>query len=249
MYAQLTTRCNLNCSHCLYSCTSKGEDMSPGVFYRAMMLAAQWGRFLTLGGGEPTLCRNFKHILSDLRKWLLLGQCGGPEGSFMVTNGTRKTNTFLAIELMEEMEDMGQPERFQVVLSAQDGFHDDTRIHPDVYNYFLRRRKEWGHKYREAIRSVRRLVPTGRALENQNILSGYFPQGWEKAEPECACEAWHVKPDGTIRACGCPEAPVIGDVYFGLRKKEYWSGRCYRETEKEIKEHEQVETVDATVAT
>lgn len=243
MYIQLTTRCSMACPHCIYSCTAQGEDMSHGVFYAAMMLAARWGQFLILGGGEPTLAPEFPRMLEDLGKWLLLDGMGGLEGAWMATNGTRKRNTFLAIRLMEELEELGQPEKFAVVLSANDGFHDDAKIHPDVWSYFWARERRFkaAGKFREVLRSVRRILPVGRARENAGILSGYFPQGWESQEPECACDDWHVKPDGSIRACGCPDAPTIGNVYFPQSIDERYSpGRCYREkvevTKDEIEE-------------
>lgn len=52
-YIQVTTRCNMFCEHCGFSCTAEGEDMSMEVFERTLQVFE--GSYITIGGGEPTL--------------------------------------------------------------------------------------------------------------------------------------------------------------------------------------------------
>ena len=55
MYVMITTRCNMTCCHCAYSCTAEGEDMSMDTFRRAIDFMHEWGEEpISIGGGERT---------------------------------------------------------------------------------------------------------------------------------------------------------------------------------------------------
>ena len=55
MYIQITTRCNMECAHCCYSCGPEGVDMDRQTFLAACKLAAEYGENISIGGGEPTV--------------------------------------------------------------------------------------------------------------------------------------------------------------------------------------------------
>ncbi len=61
MYVQITTRCNMTCSHCGFSCTKKGTDMSLTTFNNALKYCDE---IITIGGGEPTLHPKFWEIIA-----------------------------------------------------------------------------------------------------------------------------------------------------------------------------------------
>lgn len=63
MYIQITTRCNMHCDHCCYSCTSVGEDIQLKTYEKALELTEWHSDYLSIGGGEPTLHKDFWTIL------------------------------------------------------------------------------------------------------------------------------------------------------------------------------------------
>ncbi len=62
MYIQITTRCNMSCEHCCYSCTHEGEDMSLETFRNCL----GFDEYNTLGGGEPTIHPLFWQFLGRI---------------------------------------------------------------------------------------------------------------------------------------------------------------------------------------
>ena len=45
----------------------------------------------------------------------------------------------------------------------------------------------------------------------------------------CVCPEMIVKPDGTIRACGCDDSPVLGNVNDVVSIPDDWEyGECYK---------------------
>jgi hypothetical protein len=76
MYVQITTRCNMSCAHCGFSCTEVGEDMSFEVFRAALGC----DEHIEIGGGEPTIHPMF---------WQFLGEAlGNVEYVWLATNGS-----------------------------------------------------------------------------------------------------------------------------------------------------------------
>lgn len=192
------------------------------TFQRAFLMGAD-DEYVTLGGGEPTLWKLFPEAL-DWIEDMLYGM-RFLTSVLMITNGTRYRNTMRAIRFMENTQDLGEKE-FQVVLSAFDGYHDDSKIHPKILEYFTRRQSAESRRTvlgkREYVRTVTRVMARGRG---KNIRG---------AEDFCGCPDIFAQPDGKIRLCGCPEAPIIGDVFYGINE-EYRSriGGCWGEQDEQ----------------
>lgn len=86
MYIQITTRCNMECEHCCYSCTAQGEDMSIETFKNALKFDSEC---VSIGGGEPTVHPKFWEFIG-----YALGNC---EYVWLATNGKiRETALSLA---------------------------------------------------------------------------------------------------------------------------------------------------------
>lgn len=141
MYLQITTRCNMKCAHCCMSATSRGQDMSPEVFYAACKIAEDYGSHITIGGGEPTMHPLFDQFFG---KALMVSHM--TEGGLcVITNGT-DTNRALALLHMAKAE----------VISAElsdDEWHDSWKVDERVRAYARKN---------NLIRSVKRISAQGR---------------------------------------------------------------------------------------
>lgn len=205
MYLRLTSRCNMTCPHCCFAATRKGEDMSREVFITALSLAARYGEMITLGGGEPTVHKEFFAFLDKAIEYKRVGSIKG--GIFIITNGKLKSK---AHKLLDMIENEDAP--IEVELS-QDEWHDP--IDPGVVQRFRywqkardsRRNGYYGGDYPKAgIRSVRRIIPVGRAADPARGI-------WQvDHDLKCACEDVVVDPDGTVWSCGC-RIHKLGDVW------------------------------------
>lgn len=200
MYLQLTERCNMRCGHCCMNATTKGEDMSWDVFLDAIELCDE---YLTLGGGEPTLWIHFKDMIDYFDEKLWYNNY--IYNILMITNGTKYRNIFKYINLMEKFNEFTTDEKLSIYLSYNDGYHDDSKIHPKILNYFL-------HK-KDNFRTVNTIYKVGRGKDIGT-------------ESGCGCSDCIVKPNGTIRWCLCENAPVIGTVRNGIVNNDY-NGMCY----------------------
>jgi hypothetical protein len=188
----ITTRCNMTCDHCCFSCTSEGEDMSYEIFKKGIDTLGD--DYIGIGGGEPTLHPDF---------WKFIGYAlGHTDHVWMATNGSQ-TEIALVLANLAHKDVLG-------VDLSQDDYHDD--IDPKVIDAF---RNLDG----ASIRSVTDIQPVGRALEHMFYTT----------EKGCACDDMVVLPNGKIKWCGCEKAPIIGDVWDGI-KDEYsydYSHECY----------------------
>ena len=63
VYLQITTRCNMTCAHCGFSCCQNGDDMTRDTFYAALAKFSTCERII-IGGGEPTMHQNFFEFIS-----------------------------------------------------------------------------------------------------------------------------------------------------------------------------------------
>jgi len=107
MYLQITTRCNMSCEHCAFSCTHEGKDMSLETFRTAL---DHCGESITIGGGEPTLHPKF---------WEMFGLAiGHAYNTCIITNGSMTDTALTLLSISERLE-----ENFYVDLS-QDPYHD-----------------------------------------------------------------------------------------------------------------------------
>ena len=88
MYIQITTRCNMECAHCCYACTTDGEDMSFRVFKEAI---AMDNEAVAIGGGEPTVHPQFEKFL--------LYAIAHVDSVWIATNGKKKALALLLAKL------------------------------------------------------------------------------------------------------------------------------------------------------
>jgi len=213
MYFHVTETCNMHCPHCCYSYGNGGEDMSFKVFKTALDKYADLinsnNQWIVLGGGEPTLHKEF---------WRVLTYAMSKGSVWLATNGSQ---TETALTLCE----MAKKGHLSVALSL-DEWHDP--ISPAVEGAFLEGMKEYScEAYTEyyhpdrfdekkksrdlrEVRTVKHPVRAGRARKLKTEL-----------RDGCACPGIQIKIDGSIYPCGCDNAPKIGDIYKGIQGKEY----------------------------
>ena len=109
MYAQITTRCNMSCSHCGMNCTAQGKDMS----FKNFKEICYESSYIVIGGGEPTIHPKFEKFLL-----YAIGHC---EHVTIITNGSI-TDTSLALAHLNSDDFCAQ--------LSQDPYHDpiDDRV-------------------------------------------------------------------------------------------------------------------------
>jgi len=222
MYLQITTKCNMTCDHCCYSCNKNGKHGDYNTILDAIAFAREHDDYtICIGGGEPTLHPRFfdilRHTLNDF------------EYVWMATNGSR-TNVMFRLRDIIDGEDYDndnpiyQENKLCVALS-QDYFH--TPIDHRIVALWKRRAaaKHTGYEIRDVSDQVK---GQGRAKRN-----GYDGKG-------CVCSDIIIKPDGKLKACGCTKAPVIGDVWSGITQEyqdilysdDYRDSNCWTEWRK-----------------
>ena len=236
MYLQITTKCNMKCPHCCYSCNKNGKHAEFNTVVDMISYARDTyeDESITIGGGEPTLHPRFFDILKICLQDF--------DYVWMATNGSQTDKMFRLANIIdqedypecdchenyseEELEDHGclchekmdddtiyQEDKLSVALS-QDSFHDpiDSRI-SDMW----RRRANAHNRSHFEIRDVsRHVVAEGRAKRTG--------AGWEEG---CVCNDMLLKPDGKIKLCGCKKSPVIGDIWSGITKE--WEDIIYND--------------------
>ena len=128
----------------------------------------------------------------QFEKFLLyaLGKC---ESTFIVTNGTNKELSLTMLEISNGLE-----EKFGVEMS-QDEYHDWDMVDQKVRDSFneAKRVRDVGDK----------ISYTGRAKEYWNESS---------CQKHCVCNDNIVLPNGSIKFCGCDNAPIVGDTWNGF---------------------------------
>ncbi len=183
MYIMITDRCNMRCSHCCYSCTETGQDMTIETFVKACQLAESNGEMIVLGGGEPTLHPLFWQFFGIAMKYAALT---GPQ-LYLVTNGTRTEDT-VALAALAYKGVLG------VSLSYGD-YHDKSMVDERVIRAF----NNIGLTLLDSreVNSVSIVSATGRAAD------------W--GLNYCACDSWVINPNGDVFPCGC-RLQAIGNV-------------------------------------
>lgn len=223
MYVQITTKCNFKCSHCAYSASRRGRNMSKDVFMRALKfhshcesLQACHPEPVTLGGGEPTLHPLFEEYLWEAIK---VGcSAGNPFeaiGAYCVTNGTVKNRALLLANLA----------RAGVVGASlsHDVWHQEQGyVDPEVVKAFTVQESYGMSASQHDLRSIR-TGPSVLALGRARKLPGKHMLGdgarWKNVlVRECICDDLLVDPDGNVHTCGCPGAPVVGSVLGPVNK-------------------------------
>lgn len=205
MYIQITERCNMECAHCCFSCTSKGRDMSLSIYEKSLALVEEYGSIVELGGGEPT-------IHPDFWKFLGLGVSISDEAPLWLSTNGSITKTSIALAKMAKNE----------VISCQlslTEFHSE--ISTDVTDAF----GKLGKRFSYALKSPKHIAPgivkthlvnTGRATSLKKYV----------LKNECPCPAIMIKPSGIVYQCGCINSPVIGNVWDGIK---YTETECYKD--------------------
>lgn len=230
MYIQLTTRCNMKCAHCGFSCTNKGEDMEWDTFVKAF----EYGDgYITLGGGEPTLWKHYDRMIEYLESYMYEKSLYIEE-ILMVTNGSKFRKTMKLINLAQTSQDFGGP--CVSVTISDDVFHDDKKQNQKlieyVDNYITQYNEMNKYNYHNkpvpivSYRRVNKIAGSGRALESKSLSH-------IKLYDFCMCEDMFVAPGGTIYQCGCEDSPMIG--YVGDCFDNYEHG-CYKDIESETGE-------------
>lgn len=200
---RITSRCNMRCAHCCFSCEpGKGKDMPMRIFRRCMDFVSKNEESYTLSGGEPTLHKKWYEILGHAMTVSLGRHAYGS----VITNGSiRDKSLFLA--------GIGSnTEYFDAALSWGDGYHDDSMVSKEVISAFE------GH-YRDNSSSIQ---ATGRAAENC-LETG------EQTRSSCVCPAWVIDPNGDIYTCGCCRRILVGNVlseWANLDKLDLHEGYC-----------------------
>lgn len=182
MYLQITTRCNMFCKHCCFSCTAVGNDMSFSVYKAAIKLAGGFDCSLVIGGGEPTIHPEFWEYLG-------LALSVPVESLWMATNGS-VTETALRLSELARKGVLG-------VALSMDPWHG--KIDQRVVKAFNGKRVfgysgEDQNDCREVRDVSRSVISSGRAVE--------YGVGTRDA---CPCEGLFVDPYGAIWACGCKQ--------------------------------------------
>jgi len=185
VYLQITTRCNMECAHCCYSCTSKGDDMDWSTFCLALETAELHGACVTLGGGEPTIHPLFREFVHEA--WEVMNYARSEVS--VITNGKHKENALWLREMAMEYDCLH-------CYLSNDPFHEE--IDPVVESAYAF--STWGPK------DLQRVVYRGRAKKLVDRT---------ETNDRCVCCDWFVKPNGEVYQCGCEDAPLIGSVYDG----------------------------------
>ncbi|MGD1524239.1 radical SAM protein [Vibrio owensii] len=211
MYIQITTLCQMSCAHCMMNCARNkhGESMSHETYARAIELAVNYDEMIVIGGGEPTIHKNFFDFLDYSLRFQMSGDL---QGIFVITNGgfTKK-----ALKLLEYTERY-DPEAFGCQLSL-DSFHDP--IDNQVIDAYKRAGKHF-------IRSVDedRLIYMGSAREN-NLPTNNTSEG-------CSCEDIFITPEGNLKSCACEDAEILGNI-LEMSDEQYDE---FRDTYSEIRD-------------
>ena len=214
MYIQITTVCNMLCEHCCYACTTQGNHMSMATFKKALAICDE--ECLSIGGGEPTMHPKFWEMIG-----VALGSCGYV---WLATNG-KMTGT--ALRLAE----LAKRGVISVALS-QDPWHES--IDEKVVNAFTSDKNN--NPYGRSNNDCREIRNVSRHGSNPT-LAGRCDWG----EEGCVCGDIMVLPDGTVRACGCDDAPIFGNVNTKFNIPDMWiAGECWKyEDNKDALELEQ----------
>lgn len=177
--------------------------MSLETYLEALQLVESMSSHVTLGGGEPTVHKDFFLMLDKAIEYYRRGRLELPP--FVITNGKLKSKALRLVAMAER----GLPVGVEL---SQDQFHDP--IHHDVVWAFgkheeirAQRRRSWQPPDPDTpdigVRTVSGLVAVGRAADHARGLC---------AQEGCCCSDLLIAPNGDIYPCGCKKV-VIGNVH------------------------------------
>ena len=172
MYLQITTRCNMVCPHCCYSCLpGKGQHMTYSTAVDAIVFAcSQDDSSVAIGGGEPTLHPRFFDILR-----LSLDSF---DYVWMATNGSKTKSMYRLASIIDGCDEpecgcegddldycdhyIDQEGKLSVALS-QDHFHDSYKVNDKIVDLWTRRANQHRHSHYEIRDVSRQVAAQGRA--------------------------------------------------------------------------------------
>ena len=196
MYLQITTRCNMTCAHCCMNCNHEGEDMPIHTVKKALEVFG--AENVSIGGGEPTIHPQFWEIFGIVMGASLLSCDLVPS---LVTNGSM-TDISLALAALAQKGAIG-------CSLSQDDYHDP--IDEKVVRAFTVKDRFVRSAYGDVdgnddLRDIRN-------VSGHEINAGRCDFG---NEDDCVCNDFIVQPDGSVKLCGCDEAPIVGNVHEGF---------------------------------
>ena len=183
MYIRITSRCNMSCDHCCYSCSSKGEDMTLETFKECLEYGDE---YISIGGGEPTVHPEFYHFLI-----LAIAEA---DYVWLATNG-KETGIALTLAKLAKSGVIGCD-------LSQDVYHDP--IEEKVIDAFTVEQRPGDYISRQNSNDGRGI----RNVMDKEINSGRCDFG----EEGCPCDDMVVQPNGDMYQCGCNDSPKIGNI-------------------------------------
>lgn len=232
MYLQITTKCNMSCSHCCYSCTKYGRHGTKNQIIDNIAFARDYTDIITIGGGEPTLHPDFfdilKYCLNDFDSVWMATNGSQTDSMYRLANIINQEDypecdcheKYTKDELLKYTGDedgclchekinndtIYQEDKLTVALSL-DYFHD--KINANIVNLWNKNANIHGRSHFEIRNVSNHVIAVGRAKKTG--------AGWEEG---CVCSDIMIKPTGKIRLCGCVNSPVIGHVDTGI--ENHW---------------------------
>ena len=202
----------MQCEHCIFSCTERGEDMSIDIFCRALDAGQGSNNVCDIGGGEPTLHPMFWDMIE-------MAIQANYRTVWVSTNGK---NVQDAIKL-SEMARNG-------VLACQLSL---SKYHEQI---------DWEVLYAfencpDRCDPKSCVCAGGKGYDlrmvnlNSSILVG---QGRAKfldfSKKHCGCHGGIVKPSGIVKQCMCDDSPVVGTVGSGFPQLNQLECGCLGDT-------------------
>jgi len=180
----------------MFACApGSGTHMSFETFKETANLAIDYGEYIVLGGGEPTL--NPRIIEMAAYACFISEENFGP---FMVTNGTCSKKAWGHLIQAHKAGKM-------IVQVSKDPWHDLSMIKDWVWDDAEKHNLWWGDKGRRTI------VPKGRAAQNPDALvNEAYNYCYDKVIIEDDCIQIRASPEGTIWVDGRKENYKIGDL-------------------------------------
>jgi organic radical activating enzyme len=215
MYIRITSKCNMECEHCCYSCSpNKGEHMNFKTFKRCFEVLDS--EYITLGGGEPTLNPQFeKFLLYSLSK---------AEGTFIITNGKHTERALLLASLNKQFKHQKNKHR------TSDYYKNDKSLLQQKFGAELSL-DPYHEPIDDKVKEIFKEQGMIRDTSNNLINNGRCDFG---EDDRCVCDDFLIEPDGTIKQCGCDGSPIWGNVWD--KDLSFNESGCYKEIESNILE-------------